>query len=204
MKTRSLAVALVLATSFVLGFVRPAQAYHATLPMVSNGNSWGTASSGGGFAGIDEECVGTLPMSSGGNGANSGGNAGGTQGKSKPHKVKPGETHTNEDGATVSNSEDSEGNAFIDPKNGGGSSSTTITTKTGFEGSIDGIDANDTVKPGSSNTGTINGNGGTVQLSGNSTWTINNGTGGGNMTVTTPAGNSVTIPPGTNGVVFNT
>jgi len=122
-----------------------------------------------------------------------------------PHRVKRGETHTNEDGVTVTNNEDSSGNAEIDPKKGTGNSSTEVDTKTGFEGKIAGIDSNDEVDLASSNDVEVEGTGGTVTVSGGSTVKITNtnpappqgGTSAGaSITVTLPSGNSLTVPAG--------
>lgn len=123
----------------------------------------------------------------------------GKAGRSK--KVKPGECHENSDGVTVCNDKDSSGNAKVNPKSGTSGSETTVTTGTGFEGSIDGIDSNDTVDLGSSNDATVSGNGGTVNTGGGSTTTVTNGTGGGDMTVNTPSGSTVTVPPGSSATV---
>lgn len=113
-------------------------------------------------------------------------------------KVQPGESKTNGDGATVSNAGNSGGNASIDPASGcgDGNSETTVTTKTGFKGSISGLDANDKVTLSSSNTVTITGKGGHVTIAGGSTVTCVNEAGGGNMTVTLPSGGTATVAPG--------
>lgn len=121
------------------------------------------------------------------------------------HKVKPGESYTNNDGVTVDNDDASGGNATIDPANGSGNSSTQVNTKTSFEGDISGLDSNDTVNLGSSNTANVSGTGGTVNVSGGSAISVSNTSvaGGGNMTVNLPSGSSITVGPGSN-ITVNT
>ena len=118
-------------------------------------------------------------------------------------KVKPGDTHCNSDDVCVVNNKGSGANAYIDPSKGNGNSKTRVNTQTSFEGSVDGIDSNDTVNFGSGNTASVTGNGGTVNVSGGSTITATNGTAGGNMTINLPSGSSITVPPGSN-VTVNT
>lgn len=121
-------------------------------------------------------------------------------------KIEPGEpTATNPDGVGVTNAAGSSGNANMNPASGcGGAGATTaVNTQTGFEGSITGLDANDTANLGSSNEATVSGNGGNVVLSGGSTVTVSNGNGGGNMTVTLPSGAKATVLPGSS-VIFKT
>jgi len=116
--------------------------------------------------------------------------------KVKKKKVKPGQNHCNTDGVCVTNNQESSGDATVDPEVGSGISETTVTTQSGFEGTITGIDANDTVNLGPSNNGSVSGAGGTVNTGSSSTLTISNGTGGGNMTVNLVGGSEITIPPG--------
>lgn len=113
-------------------------------------------------------------------------------------KVKPGEETTNRDGVTVANDKESSGDATIDPKGGCGKegSKTKVKTKTGFEGSISGLDGNDSVDMSSGADATVSGSGGDVTISNNSEVTVTNAAGGGNMTVHMPSGSEVTIPPG--------
>lgn len=114
--------------------------------------------------------------------------------------VKPGDQPvTNEDGVTVTNNGTSNGNATMTPKKGTKDSKTTVDTKSGFEGAIDGLDDNDVVSLGSSNGATISGKGGTVNMKGNSTATVTNNASGPNaksIKVNTPSGGSISVLPG--------
>lgn len=157
-------------------------------------SSTATAQPQGNNFAVDEEYVGTLPAMAGN----------GQEASSKRHKVKPGQEHTNKDGVTVDNAEDSDGNAFIDPKKGTTGSSTTVDTNTGFEGEISGLDSNDTINIGSSNTVTVNTDGGTVNIGGGSSVTITTSPTGGTTTVNLNSGQQVSLPPGTTAIVFTT
>jgi hypothetical protein len=121
-------------------------------------------------------------------------------------KIKPGEDGCNQDGVCVDNSDESSGNAYIDPAEGSTSSDTTVTTQSGFEGEITGLDGTDSANLGSNNTATVTGTGGDVSLGGGSTVTVNNsgGTGSSDITVTLPSGTEVTVPPGSTGIKFTT
>lgn len=123
-------------------------------------------------------------------------------------KVKPGESHKNEDGVELTNDEDSGGNATIDPEHGDDRSSTTVDTKTGFEGTVTGVDANDVVDLGSSNTASVSGTGGTVVMSGGSNVTVTNTTpaetaNAGAITIDMPSGTKLTVHPGSSITVEN-
>lgn len=203
MLTRNLLCALA-----ILAFctTKPAQAQDegvGTLPSASSpGDDVGTlpkATTGG------SEGIGSLPRHKGtalpyeptGGGSTRGGD---TIAKGK-EKVKPGESHKNEDGVELTNDEDSSGDATIDPEHGDDGSSTTVDTKTGFEGSVTGIDANDVVDLGSSNTASVAGTGGTVVMSGGSNVTVTNTTPAGTVnadviTIDMPSGTKLTVHPG--------
>lgn len=115
--------------------------------------------------------------------------------------VKPGEKHTNKDGVGVTNDATSKGNAKITPENGtgNGDDTTTVTTKSGFIGSVAGINSRSTVNLGAKNDCNVSGTGGTVNATGSSKGTITNTApaGGGNIFVYIPSGGCVTVAPGT-------
>jgi hypothetical protein len=115
--------------------------------------------------------------------------------------IHPGDCHTNGDGVKVCNGEASSGNATIDPKDGDEASATTVDTKSGFQGKIEGTDSNDTVNLGSGNKATVSGSGSTINVSGGSTITVQNAAGGGDMTVNLPSGDHVSVPAGSSVVV---
>ena len=120
--------------------------------------------------------------------------------------VKPGESHENEDGVNVENSMKSGGDAKVNPKKGNKNSATTVTTKSRFDGTISGLDSNDTVNMGSSNTGEVKGDGGRVNLSGGCRVTVTNTSTALNpkiMTVSLPSGATATVAPGSS-TTFNT
>jgi hypothetical protein len=114
-------------------------------------------------------------------------------------KVKAGASAENLDGVSVSNDAASKGEASLSPGDGAGTPdcASNVVTKNGFEGTIDGLDVNDTVSVGANNTTTVTGKGGYVALGGHSTTTVTNNAplGGYNMTVVTPDGNTTTVPP---------
>ena len=116
-------------------------------------------------------------------------------------RVAPGNTHTNADGVTVDNRASSHGNATIDPRTGSGSSTTTVRTKTGFDGKVSGIDSNDDVSIGSSSQAEVEGEGGSVRVGGGSTVKVTNGGSAGNITVNLPSGTVLTVPPGQHVIV---
>lgn len=149
--------------------------------------------------GKTDDTVGGLPFP-GAVGASSPNEESSTNPDSRKQKVKPGNSHCNSDGVCVANGEESRGDAIIDPKEGSESSITEVDTKSGFEGEISGLDSNDIVNLGSSNTCGVTGTGGTVTCSGGSTVGVTNvgGDGATNMTVNLPSGSTVTVPPGSN------
>lgn len=112
--------------------------------------------------------------------------------------LKPGDSCTNEDGVTVDNHSGSSGNISMTPQKGDKKSKTTVTAKTNAEFSVTGLDENDIVNMGSSNAATISGDGGTINMKGNSTVTVTNTAdkGGKDITVKTPNGGTVTVKPG--------
>jgi hypothetical protein len=110
---------------------------------------------------------------------------------------------TNLDGVNVINDANSGGTARINPKYGDKDSKTSVVTKSGFKGSVSGLDSNDTTDIGATNTVTINTDGGTVNIAGGSTATVNNANNGNNCHVTLPSGGSVDLPPGSS-AVFHT
>ncbi len=120
-------------------------------------------------------------------------------------KVEPGECHTNGDGVQVCNDADSDGDFTVDPKNGSGSSETTVEAKNDAEGTVEGIDSNDTVNCAHGSNVTISGTGGTVNANAGSTGSVTNtnpaGGGGASITVNV-GGGSVTVPPG-GSITFN-
>ena len=113
-------------------------------------------------------------------------------------KVKPGECYTNEDGVTACTGKESKRSAEITPSKGSTKSKTTVTSRTNWDGTVDGIDANDRVLLSSSNNATITGSGGSVKVSGNSTVTvINNGTNAATpIGISLPSGTSLQVWPG--------
>ena len=113
-------------------------------------------------------------------------------------KVEPGECFTNGDQVTACTDKESKKNATITPSKGSKKSKTTVTTESKWIGTVDGIDANDRVSLGSSNTATVSGSGGSVKVGGNSTVTvINNGVNVATpIAVSLPSGTSVQVWPG--------
>ncbi len=113
-------------------------------------------------------------------------------------KVKPGECYTNEDQVTACTDKESKRSAEITPSKGSTKSKTTVTSKTSWDGTVDGIDANDRVSLGSNNTATITGSGGSVKVSGSSTVTvINNGVNAAMpIGISLPSGTSLQVWPG--------
>lgn len=140
--------------------------------------------------GPDDEMVGTLPAFVDPGDLDRWGKG------SKKEKVRPGDEYCNVDGVCVKNTKDSNGNATVDPRGGTSNAATTVATRTGFEGEISGLDSNDTADLGSSNEATVSGEGGTVNVGGGSKVTVQNGEGGGDMTVNLPSGTTVTVSPG--------
>lgn len=116
----------------------------------------------------------------------------------RPHNVTPGQQHTNNDHVKVDNFTASHGDATIDPKDGTGTITTTVRTRTGFQGAISGLDSDDTVAIGSNNTNTkVEGEGGaTITQGGGSRVEYKNTSATMDLTVTLSSGNSVIVPPG--------
>ena len=116
-------------------------------------------------------------------------------------KIKPGDPcHTNNDGVTACNTgSTNDGNIAIHPQSGSGSSKTTVGFKNDAEGTVTGIDGNDTVNTAHGSDPTISGTGGTVNADSGSTGSVTNtnpaGGGGASITVNI-GGGSVTVPPG--------
>lgn len=117
------------------------------------------------------------------------------------HTVKPGDPcHTNDDGVEVCNTGGTgDGNIVVDPKTGSGTSATTVDVKNDAEGTVSGIDGNDTVNVANGANVEISGTGGTVDVSaGGSTGSVTNtnpvGTGG-NITIKTGSVD-IHVPPG--------
>lgn len=120
-------------------------------------------------------------------------------------KTKPGESVSNNDGVTLSNDAQSNGDASLDPKGGTASCNSTARTKTGFKGTIDGLDTGDSAILASSNTATVTGTGGYVSVSGGSVVTVScvSAPGATAMTVGLPGGSTATVSPGSS-VTFTT
>lgn len=120
-----------------------------------------------------------------------------TASKKGEHKVRPGNSHTNRDGVTVDNSAASGDYATINPKTGNELSETSVRLRSGFVGSVEGIDGNDTVVVRSNVTGTISGEGGRITMASGANVTVTNTAeaGGASITVVTSSG-TVTLPPG--------
>jgi hypothetical protein len=112
-------------------------------------------------------------------------------------KVEPGECHTNNDGVKVCNDADSDGDFTVDPKSGSTSSATTVEAKNDAEGTVDGIDGNDTVNCANGSDVTITGTGGTVNANSGSSGSVQNTNpaGGANITINI-GGGSIQVPPG--------
>lgn len=115
--------------------------------------------------------------------------------------VTPGECFTNGDGVEVCSTKK---RAHVTPRDGDAQSATQVDSQTGFEGSVSGLDANDTVNLASHNTVTIEGDGGTVLASGSSTLTVTNGTARGTLMIELQNGNQIYVPPGTEGLRIQT
>ncbi len=110
--------------------------------------------------------------------------------------VKPGKCHKNNDGVEVCNTGE-KGNFVVDPKSGNENSATTVEAKNDAEGTVEGIDSNDTVNLASGSNVTISGTGGTVNAGSGSTGTVQNtnAPGGASITVNIGGGN-FSVPPG--------
>jgi len=160
------------------------------------------------------EAVGTLPRSSSPFGV-SGSDSTGTGSTTEPenrsqksagnkHKVSAGECFSNSDGVELCNNEDSSGAAWIDPEEGTNASHTEVTSLSGFEGTVNGLDGNDVVDLGSSNDVDISGTGGTVNAQGGSTLKVtNNGGVGATMTINLNNGSTIQVSGGSS-VTINT
>lgn len=153
----------------------------------------------------DNEAIGTLPSTAGK--GNTGGHVA-ANGEVKPveppppyEKVQDGECHTNGDDVKVCNTGDQGDDFRVDPKSGSGSSATTVDMDNNAQGTIDGLDSNDTVNVANGANVAVSGTGGTVNVpSGSSaTGSVTNtnpaGGGGGNVTLVA-GGVPVNIPPG--------
>jgi len=113
------------------------------------------------------------------------------------HKIKSGDCHTNKDGVKVCNDKDSNGDFTIDPKTGSKNSETTVEAKNDAEGTVEGIDSNDTVNCANGSNVTISGTGGTVNANSGSSGTVQNtnAPGGADITINI-GGGSIQVPPG--------
>jgi hypothetical protein len=116
-------------------------------------------------------------------------------GTNRAEKVAPGAQHTNTDGVTVVNDGSSHGNATIDPSGGTATAVTTVRTRTGFVGAIRGLENDDRVSIGSSNTATVTGEGGSISVGGGSTVTITNTSTQATIQVTLASGATVNVAP---------
>jgi len=100
---------------------------------------------------------------------------------------------------SVTNDADSGGLATITPAETDDceGANTKVTTTGNFKGTVDDLSDGETVNLGTSNDVTVNGNGGTVNVStgGHSTVTVNNASGGSPMAVNV-GGSSITLQPG--------
>ena len=117
--------------------------------------------------------------------------------------VTPGNSHDNND-VQVTCDVDSSGNITVDPETGTSTSNSTVVFKTGAKGSVTGIEAGDSVSVRANGHATVSGTGGTVDIGGTgATVTVTNTAeaGGGNITVTTGSGTTVTVPPGNTATV---
>ncbi|MBM3273320.1 hypothetical protein FJY94_08820 [Candidatus Kaiserbacteria bacterium] len=120
----------------------------------------------------------------------------------KSKKVKPGDPPKGNCDVTVTQGAGSGGTATITPAEGNPDSTgncdqtpTTVDTTGTFVGTIDGVDANDSVDIGQSSTATVNCAGGTVSIGKNSAVTVTN-TGTKPATVNLPGGGSATVASG--------
>jgi len=130
-----------------------------------------------------------------------GGGAGSSSPSAKAEVVKPGNSGTNGD-TDVNNDANSQGNASITPKGEWpDSTSTEVKTKSGFKGTIGGIETGDAANLGPNNTATVYTNGGNVSVGGGSTVTIDNTNGTASVTATLPSGATVTVPGGSMAII---
>ena len=90
------------------------------------------------------------------------------------HKVKPGDDPYNNGDVTVTNKADSDGDARVTPDEGNDKSSSTVTTESGFKGSVSGVEKGDTVNLGNNNAASVSTAGGTVGIGSNYSGTISN------------------------------
>ena len=139
-----------------------------------------------------------LPIAAAFTSQTSAGNPGAIPATAGAETVEPGETHTNGDGVTVENFEDSGKNIKVTPKNGHPGSITKVVCEGDpLEGNVDGIDGNDKVIVKSGANMTINGTGGTVEVGTGGTVTVTNTNGSGGSNITIVAGGvTVTVYPG--------
>ena len=114
-------------------------------------------------------------------------------------KVEDGDCHTNGDGVKVCNTGTGGDDFKVNPKSGSGSSATTVDMDNNAEGTIEGLDSNDTVNTANGSNTAISGTGGTVNVPAGSSATgsvTNTGAaGGGNITVVA-GGVNINVPPG--------
>ena len=114
------------------------------------------------------------------------------------HTVEPGDCHLNSDGVEVCVDSGSGGDMKINPKTGSSTSATTVDVLNDSEGTVKGIDGNDTVNVANGAQVDIEGTGGTVDITaGGSSGSIKNtaGPGGADITVKT-SGDELKVPPG--------
>lgn len=131
--------------------------------------------------------------------------AGGTEAAQKKNKTKnvpPCSSHDNGD-TVVTNDCGHQGDASVTPATGTATTSTTIQTDNHFEGSITGLDSNDKLICGPNNKVNVSASGGSIELKGGSTLTLNVLATQGSTNVTVKLPNSVTmsVGPGSNVVI---
>lgn len=115
-------------------------------------------------------------------------------------KVEDGECHTNGDGVKVCNTGTNGDDFKVNPKNGNGNSATTVDMDNDAEGTIEGLDSNDTVNVANGSSTTISGTAGAtvnVPAGSNATGSVTNTGAAGSGNVNLVAGGiTVGVPPG--------
>lgn len=118
------------------------------------------------------------------------------QKQEKPKEVEPCDRPFSNGDTTVTNECSSGGDVEVTPPNGDSNSSTTIRTEDDFDGTITGVDDNDTVRLGDNCQASVGTTGGHVWIGTGSSLEITCGGGGGATTVHLPGGGTMTLSPG--------
>ncbi len=118
--------------------------------------------------------------------------------------IKPGDPCWDNGDVVVCNTGTGNRTITVDPGAGSATSATTVTFNNNSQGTVTGVDANDSVDVRSSAQATITGTGGTVRMEATgarAAITNEAGQGSTDMTIILHAGASVTLPPGSSVIV---